>query len=145
MLKSTKVFNTPELTEMILLCLPNKNLLGATRACSAFAAAYKNSVEIRRKLFMEDSPWSGYENVQGQTMPLNPMLFKDANCLITGPLNGALVSALSLKLDCSALDQSRITAESSCHRILICQPNITVDKGVSLIHAILLRLGTDPY
>lgn len=59
-----KVFDTPELMEMILLRLSNKTFIGAKRTCQIFAITYDTSIKIQRKLFMRDAPWPGYESRQ---------------------------------------------------------------------------------
>lgn len=156
MSKAVEVFRIPELMEMILLLLPNKNLIGAKRTCSAFATSYDTSVKIQRKLFMKDAPWPGCESAQenvydsslpghffegknrnywpfrGQKMHLNPLCFKE-NCLWTyedfrGDPEGV---GPWVKTSLEMIDKSRVTPESSCNKMLAMQRNIPVTHGVS--------------
>ncbi|CZT23081.1 uncharacterized protein RCC_08791 [Ramularia collo-cygni] len=160
MSSAARVFGTAELTEMILLHLPNKSILGATRACTAFAAAYKTSKSIRRKLFMEDCPWIGCETIQenpydaeffeefqkrdfrGQKMHLNPLCFRDVGCIYArGEFRGDReIDGVWLHLAGHGVDYSYVHPESSCFKMMICQPNIPVSGGDVTIH-----YGPRPY
>lgn len=131
--------------EMILLRLPNKNVIGSKRTCRAFAAAYDTSKKVQRKLFMKNAPWPLPDSVEddssmGTSNPrhvthLNPICFQDHRCVlpdtyIQGPKKES--GLLELTLQTQWLDITRLAADSSCWNMLVARLNVPIAPGVSL-------------
>lgn len=86
---ANRVFNTPELLEIVLLKLPNAALLRLQRTHSSWHHQVKTSIHLRRKLYLAaNSPaQASGEKIkdQGQSKPdINPLFARFRRSILSG-------------------------------------------------------------